>query len=141
MSCIFCKILNKEIPGHIVYEDEQVLAFLDITQATKGHTLLIPKKHAHDITALDENAAQHFFGVIPKLSQAIKTAFQADGINLLSNNGERAGQTIFHFHMHIIPRYLDDDLVPFGFVNHMQTLTQEYYVQRKNVIIQTLKTL
>lgn len=104
-SCIFCKIINKTIPAAIVYEDEHVLAFLDLSQVTKGHTLLIPKNHCKDVFELPEETAKHLFSKAPIIANAIKEAYSAEGLNLLNNNGEIAGQSVFHFHMHFIPRY------------------------------------
>ena len=105
--CIFCKIVNNEIPSYKVYEDESFLAFLDISQATKGHTLVIPKEHYQNIFELPENSK--IFNIVSKLAKAIKLATNADGINIINNNGTTAGQTVNHFHIHIIPRYENDN--------------------------------
>ncbi|MBE4906744.1 HIT family protein [Bacillus luteolus] len=104
-DCIFCKIIKGEIPGAKVYENEHVYAFLDIGQVSKGHTLVIPKVHKDNVYELTPEIAQHVFEAVPKISNAIKAKYNPIGLNLLSNNGEHAGQTVFHFHMHIIPRY------------------------------------
>ena len=106
--CIFCKIINKEIPCYKVYEDDLFLAFLDISQTTKGHTLVIPKKHFQNIFELQDAEKQNYLNVIQKVSTAIKKATNCEGINILNNNGEEAGQTVFHCHIHIIPRYSND---------------------------------
>ena len=106
--CIFCKIGNGEIPAYKVYEDSDFLAFLDISQATIGHVLVIPKVHRETIVDLEEE--NKIFAVVIKLAKAIKTLPQVEGINILSNNGPVAGQTINHFHIHIIPRYIDDQM-------------------------------
>ena len=106
--CIFCKIINKEIPCYKVYEDDLFLAFLDISQTTKGHTLVIPKKHFQNIFELEDTEKQNYLNVIQKVSTAIKKATNCEGINILNNNGEEAGQTVFHCHIHIIPRYSND---------------------------------
>ena len=106
--CIFCKIINKEIPCYKVYEDDLFLAFLDISQTTKGHTLVIPKKHFQNIFELEDAEKQNYLNVIQKVSTAIKKATNCEGINILNNNGEEAGQTVFHCHIHIIPRYSND---------------------------------
>lgn len=104
-SCIFCKIIDGEIPSVKLYEDEQVLAFFDISQVTKGHTLVIPKKHHESIYDLPENVAAHTYSVIPKIASALKQTFEPKGLNIVNNNGEAAGQTVFHYHVHLVPRY------------------------------------
>ncbi len=108
-NCIFCKIINGDIPAAKVYEDEHVLAFLDIGQVTEGHTLVIPKVHKENLYELDETVSQEIFKRVPKIANAIKSAYNPVGLNLLNNNGELAGQTVFHFHMHLIPRYGEGD--------------------------------
>ena len=85
-QCIFCKIINKEIPGHILFENEHVLAFLDISQTTKGHTLIIPKKHVEDVFSMNEEDMTHVFSVVPKIANALKTTFNAEGMNIVNNN-------------------------------------------------------
>lgn len=110
MDCIFCKIINKEIPANIVYEDEHVLAFLDITQGTKGHTLVIPKVHSKNILETDDETLNHVFKATKKVAQAIKKAFDPIGLNIL-NNTDKPLQSVFHFHVHIIPRYEDDGVI------------------------------
>jgi histidine triad (HIT) family protein len=110
MDCIFCKIVNKEIPANIVYEDEHVLAFLDITQGTKGHTLVIPKTHSKNILETDQTTLTHVFTATQKIAQAIKEAFHPIGLNIL-NNTDKPLQSVFHFHVHIIPRYENDGVV------------------------------
>jgi histidine triad (HIT) family protein len=104
-NCIFCKIVAGEIPSYKVYEDENVLAFLDISQVTKGHTLIIPKEHAKDIFELPEETAAKLYSVVPKIANGMKQTFNPIGLNILNNNGEAAGQSVFHYHMHLIPRY------------------------------------
>ena len=111
MDCIFCKIVQGEIPSNKIYEDEHVLSFVDISQANTGHCVVIPKKHVKDIHELDEETAKHLYKVVPTLATAIKNAFNADGINIINNNGEVAGQTVFHYHIHILPRFKDDGVV------------------------------
>ncbi|SDJ88694.1 HIT family protein [Sediminibacillus albus] len=104
-DCIFCKIVAGDIPSAKVYEDENVYAFLDLSQVTKGHTLVIPKHHTRNIYETPPEVAQSFFGSVPKVASAIKEAFQPVGLNLLNNNEEAAGQSVFHLHIHLIPRY------------------------------------
>ncbi|WP_408009510.1 HIT family protein [Pseudalkalibacillus sp. A8] len=108
-DCIFCKIIDGDIPASKVYEDEHVLAFLDISQVTKGHTLVIPKEHHKNLYELPSEAAEKVFSVVPKIANSIKERFQPIGLNLLNNNEEPAGQSVFHYHVHILPRYGDGD--------------------------------
>lgn len=107
--CIFCKIIAKEIPSSIIYEDEKVIAFLDISQTTRGHTLVVPKEHFANIYSVDEETLNHLIKVVQKLSVKLKSKLDANGINVLNNNELSAGQTIEHLHFHIIPRYDDHD--------------------------------
>ncbi|WP_458414418.1 HIT family protein [Schinkia sp. CFF1] len=104
-DCIFCKIVGGEIPSYKVYEDENVLAFLDISQLTKGHTLLIPKKHNKNLFDLSELTAQQLFSVVPKITNALKNQLNIEDLNLVCNSGEKAGQEVLHLHLHLIPRY------------------------------------
>ena len=124
-QCIFCKIINKEIPGQILFENEHVLAFLDISQTTKGHTLVIPKKHAEDVFSMSEEDMCHIFSVVPKLANALKTTFNADGMNIVNNNKPVAGQTVFHYHVHLIPRYSTEDSFQINYTNNMSKYTPE----------------
>lgn len=109
-DCIFCKIRDGEIPSYKVYEDDKVLAFLDITQGTKGHTLVIPKKHVENVYELDDETVYDVFRIVPKLANALKEAFDPIGLNIVSNN-DKPLQSVFHFHVHLIPRYEDDGMV------------------------------
>jgi len=107
-NCIFCKIASGEIPGNVVYENEYVLAFLDISQTTEGHTLIIPKVHRTDIFEMESSMMEQVFSVVPKIASALRATFDCSGINIVSNNGESAGQSVFHYHVHLIPRYGND---------------------------------
>ncbi|MDY0294390.1 MAG: HIT family protein [Acholeplasmataceae bacterium] len=138
MSTIFSKIITREIPAHLVYEDDYVIAFLDISQATKGHTLVVPKIAYKDIFDVPEKTASHVFGVAVKLSKAIKKAFGVDAMNVLSNNGEVAGQTVFHFHIHLIPRYRKDDENLFKLKNNQGDLSIDDYQTRAKLIREAL---
>ncbi|HDJ5492137.1 TPA: HIT family protein [Staphylococcus aureus] len=111
---IFGKILTGEIPSSKVYEDDYVYAFLDISQVTKGHTLLIPKKASANIFETDEETMKHIGAALPKVANAIKRAFNPDGLNIIQNNGEFADQSVFHIHFHLIPRY-ENDIDGFGY--------------------------
>ncbi len=108
-DCIFCKIIDGHIPSSKVYEDDHVLAFLDISQVTKGHTLVIPKTHKKDVHELTPEIAANLFSVVPKITMAMKETYDLKGVNLLNNNGEFAGQSVFHFHLHILPRHGEQD--------------------------------
>lgn len=105
MDCLFCKIVAGDIPASKVYEDENILAFLDISQTTPGHTLVIPKKHYRNILDFDPQVAQDLFGQVPALARRLKKAVGAQGINVLNNSEEAAGQTVFHTHVHLLPRF------------------------------------
>ena len=106
--CIFCEIANGNIPSYKIYEDDKCLAFLDISQTTIGHTLVVPKQHFDDIFSIDSDYAKHIFDVVRKLSINIKEKLGIKAVNILNNSGELAGQTVKHFHIHIIPRYEND---------------------------------
>lgn len=107
---IFAQIVSKKIPAHIVYEDDMVLAFLDIKPIHAGHTIVIPKQPAQDIFDISKDDWQHTAEVVRKLATSIKNAVKADGINLIMNNGTAAGQTVFYPHVHIIPRFEGDGI-------------------------------
>ncbi len=113
--CIFCKIINKEIPSNIVYEDDQVLAILDLAQTTKGHTLVMPKKHYADITEIPDDELAYLMKVVKSLAQKITTNLGASGFNILVNTKEVAGQSVMHLHVHIIPRYDEEDTIKIEF--------------------------
>ena len=107
-SCLFCKIVKGEIPSHRVYEDDAVLAFLDIMPVNPGHTLVIPKDHHENLLDLPQETVEKVIGVIKKITQAILAGVGAEAFNLGLNNGEGAGQVVKHFHWHIMPRFEDD---------------------------------
>ena len=118
-DCIFCKIINGEIPSYKIYEDEIVYAFLDITQVTPGHTLVVPKKHAKDIFEYDEELASQVFARIPKIARALEKAYpDMQGLNIINNNREVAYQSVFHSHIHLIPRFSPHDDFSMHFGNH-----------------------
>ena len=104
-NCIFCKIANGEIPAATIYEDEQFRVILDLGPASKGHALILPKNHFTDLTDLDGGTSSRVLAVAAKIGMAMKKSLGCAGFNLVQNNGEAAGQTVFHFHMHVIPRY------------------------------------
>lgn len=107
-DCLFCKIIAGEIPSTKIYEDDTVLAFLDIRPVNIGHTLVIPKVHHTNLYETPDEDLSHMIAVVKKLSIAIKSALNADGVNIEMNNDPVAGQIIFHTHIHIIPRFQGD---------------------------------
>lgn len=107
-ECIFCKIIKGEIPSHKVYEDENVIAFLDANPTSKGHTLVVPKEHVENIHEASE--MDYMWGAIVEVSNAVKDAFGAEGLNISQNNGEIAGQEVMHMHFHVTPRYTGDEI-------------------------------
>jgi histidine triad (HIT) family protein len=111
MKTIFEKIRDKEIPSYMLYEDDVVMAFLDISQTTKGHTLVVSKEAFPDVLHTPDNILSHMFVVGKKIANAIDQTLKPLGFNFLSNVGEIAGQTVFHVHLHIIPRFESNDLV------------------------------
>ncbi len=115
MSCIFCMIANHEINSSVIYEDDQVIAFLDLSQVTKGHTLVVPKKHYANILECDSETLAHLIQVTQMLAKRIMERCQAKGINILNNCNEIAGQSVMHLHFHIIPRYSENDAIQISF--------------------------
>lgn len=110
-NCVFCKIISGEFSSTTVYEDENFKAIFDISPASKGHTLVLVKNHVENIFEMDEVIATNALIVIKKIATAIKEVLNCDGINIVQNNGEAAGQSVNHLHFHIIPRYTDDHVM------------------------------
>ncbi len=104
-NCIFCKIIAGEIPSRTIYEDDDFKVILDASPASKGHALILPKEHCANIYEISEELLAKAAGLAKKLAAHMSKVLDCDGMNLLQNNGEVAGQTVFHFHMHLIPRY------------------------------------
>ncbi len=107
-DCIFCKIANGMIPSATIYENSDFKVILDVSPASKGHTLILPKEHFDNIFDMDADTAGKLFSLAAAVARALKQAINCDGMNIVQNNGEVAGQTVFHFHMHLIPRYEGD---------------------------------
>ena len=107
-DCIFCKLANGVIPTNSLYEDDVVKVIFDAGPASLGHVLILPKEHFDNVYALDDDTAAHVFQVAVKVAKALKEGLNLEGLNIVQNNGEIAGQTVFHFNMHIIPRYKGD---------------------------------
>ena len=117
-DCIFCKIIAGEIPSSKVYEDDQVVAFLDISQVTPGHTLVVPKQHFRNLLEMDADSTSQLFARIPDIARKVMKATGAKGMNILNNNEEIAGQTVFHTHVHLAPRYDETDGLQISFEAH-----------------------
>lgn len=131
-NCIFCKIANGEIPSKSIYEDEDFKVILDLGPATKGHALILPKEHAANLFELPEETAAKAMVLAKKLGKQMKENLHADGLNLVQNNGEAAGQTVKHFHLHLIPRYQDDGQ---NILWNPREVSQEELEETKNIII------
>ena len=117
-DCIFCKIVAGEIPASKVYEDDHFLAFLDISQVTPGHTLVIPKKHARNLLEMTPDETADLFNVVSTVTKKVESATQPQGMNIISNMEEIAGQSVFHTHVHILPRYSQEDDLKIDFIAH-----------------------
>lgn len=119
--CIFCDIIDHKIPSSVVYEDDDVLAILDISQVTRGHTIVMPRKHTDNVIEADEETVSKVFTAAAKIAKRIKEKTGAAGINLLNNCGEAAGQSVNHLHVHIIPRYDGNDSITIRFGENPDT--------------------
>lgn len=131
-NCIFCKIANGGIPSMTIYEDDRFRVILDRGPATKGHALIIPKNHYASIYDLPDNDAEKVLKIAKKMVIQMTDKLNCGGFNVVQNNGEMAGQTVFHFHMHLIPRYIDDNQ-RIGWKD--TEVTQEELEEIKNIII------
>jgi histidine triad (HIT) family protein len=117
MDCIFCAIIEGKAPAEIVYEDEATVAFMDINPANPGHMLVVPRQHVRDVFGIDEETAAAVMRAAVRVARAIKAALQPDGVNLMQASGPAAFQSVFHFHLHVVPRWWDDSLAthrPYG---------------------------
>lgn len=117
-NCIFCKIVKGEIPCYKVYEDAEVLAFLDISQVTKGHTLVVPKEHFDNFLFCPKDLMNKVMNVAQRIAQAEVSSLGAKGCNILINTNPVAGQTVMHFHVHVIPRFGEDDACKLEFLSN-----------------------
>lgn len=131
MDCIFCEIAEKSSEADIIFENEKFIAFLDINPVNYGHTLVIPKKHFDNFLTVPAEDLLEITKLAQYLAGAVKRALKADGFNIISNNGNSAGQSVFHFHYHIIPRYENDF--------HMRPRTIEYKVSEIEVYREKIK--
>ena len=123
---IFTKIINREIPAAIVYEDDKAIAFLDITQMNDGHLLLVPKEQVETIDQLPAATAAHLGALLPRLTQAVMRATGCPGVNVLQNNGRVAGQIVEHVHIHLIPRREEDGLFSSVFRENAEMKPMDY---------------
>lgn len=121
--CIFCKIINKEIPSSVVYEDEDFLAILDLSQATKGHTIVMPKKHSDNLLEADDDVLSKYLIVVKRVMKKLDESFHPSGFNVLNNCKEMAGQSVLHTHIHVIPRYESNDIT-IKFTEHKVDLNE-----------------
>ena len=133
-ECIFCDINSGKIPSITIYENEEFKVMLDRFPATKGHILIIPKKHIEDIYNLDPELAGRLFELTTRFASIVKRTFGNDGLNIIQNNGKAAGQTVFHYHLHMIPRYEDDHIQLGWEINKEVTpeTLEEYAIQIKS---------
>ncbi len=109
-DCIFCKIIAGELPAQIVDQDERTVAFMDISPATRGHALVVPRRHARDLLEIEREDLAATIAAAQRLGRRVSERLGADGVNLLNSCGSAAWQTVFHFHVHVIPRYAGDPL-------------------------------
>lgn len=130
-SCIFCKIAAGEIPSKTIYEDEKFRVILDLGPATRGHALILPKEHYKNIYELPEELAGEAMKLAKKMTVLMTDRLHCDGFNILQNNNEVAGQSVFHFHMHLIPRYQNDGQVISGKAG---SVSQEELEEIRNII-------
>lgn len=108
-NCIFCRIANGEIPSRTLYEDDAFRVILDLNPATKGHALILPKDHYKNLYEIDDSTAAKVLPLAKKMAVRMADKLGCDGLNVIQNNNEIAGQTVFHFHLHLVPRYSDDN--------------------------------
>ncbi|HEX2313216.1 MAG TPA: HIT family protein [Thermomonospora sp.] len=111
-GCVFCRIVGGQEPAEVVYRDDAAVAFLDITQATRGHTLVVPRRHRTDLADIEPGEAGAVMAAVVRVSALLRRALDAPGINLWHASGETAWQSVFHFHVHVVPRYTPGDLTP-----------------------------
>lgn len=108
-DCVFCKIANKEIPGEIIYEDEEIISFLDLSQITTGHALVVPKKHIENMLNADAKTLKKMYSVAQKVAKILRKKLKVKGFNIFTNVGEVGGQSVNHFHIHVLPRYTKEE--------------------------------
>ncbi len=131
-DCIFCKMVNKEIPCGTIYEDDDFIVILDKFPATEGHVLVIPKFHAATVFDLSQQQSEKIFPLVTKIANQLKAVLPLKGLNILQNNGEFAGQSVPHFHIHLIPRYDNDGVI-------ISSKTDELPNDRMEALVTSLK--
>jgi len=134
MECIFCNIIDREAEAEIIFEDEHILAFLDIQPVNYGHTLVIPKKHYDNFLTVPKDELEKLIHAAQFIAGVVKRSLNADGFNIISNNGKPAGQTVYHFHFHIIPRFNDDFTLKPIVKNYRKGALQEFGGQIRSFI-------
>jgi histidine triad (HIT) family protein len=138
MNCVFCRIVKKEIPASVVYEDEHALAFMDLGQVNPGHVLVALKAHAENIYALDDAQAAGVFRAAARVARAIRVAFEPQGMSVYQANGTPAGQTVFHLHIHLVPRHDGDGMaLSWPVKNPPRERLEEYAVKIRTEIDRT----
>lgn len=141
-ECIFCQIIRKQAPANVVYEDQQVLAFLSNRPVNEGHTLVVPKKHYENIFEIPEEEVSYLFRVVKRITVAVKNATAAEGIRIVQNNGWAAGQVVFHLHVHVIPMEPNDGFVHgSAFRGHTNVMEAEELQKGAEKIRQHLENL
>jgi histidine triad (HIT) family protein len=134
MECIFCNIVEKKSEAEIIFEDENIVAFLDIQPINYGHTLVVPKKHFDNFLTVPSEELTNIINATQFIAGAVKRSVKADGFNVISNNGNSAGQTVYHFHFHIIPRFNEDFTFKPRIKNYATGALKEYADQIRSVI-------
>ncbi len=137
-NCLFCKIIKKEIPSEVVYEDSMTLSFLDINPRNPGHLLVIPKNHYETIFDIPEGELRELAVSLKRMARAAKDGMKADGVSISQSNGQAAGQVINHMHFHIIPRFLSEGPHGLEAILPMKKMTNEMLAEVKNAIIASL---
>ncbi|MGM8366322.1 HIT family protein [Virgibacillus sp. W0181] len=138
-DCIFCKIIDGQIPSAKVYEDEHVYAFLDLSQVSKGHTLIIPKTHTKDIYETPPEVAKELFAKVPLIANALKKAYNPIGMNVLNNNEAPAGQSVYHLHLHLLPKYKADEGFSAVWVTHENDYSSDALQQMATEINESIE--
>ena len=141
-ECVFCRIIHKQSPASIVYENDQVVAFLSNRPVNEGHTLVVPKKHYENIYEIPEEEVAYLFKVVKRVAVAVKDAMAAEGVRIVQNNGWAAGQVVFHLHVHVIPMEPNDGFVHGkAFRDHSNSRDSEELQKDSEKIRQHLKRL
>jgi histidine triad (HIT) family protein len=137
-DCVFCRIVARQIPATVVHEDDQTLAFMDLGQVNPGHVLVTVKKHAENLYALDDAQAGAVLRAAARVARAIRDAFNPDGLSVYQANGSAAGQTVFHYHVHLVPRHAGDGMaLSWPVKNPPREKLEEYAAKIKREIGQT----